>query len=337
LDRYEKGGHLSQTRHDLAANRYKTIGQLLCARESPFADQDPEVYPQGSMRLGTTVRPLDGPFDLDFVRQLSLPYFAVDPIALLTQLFTFFKANERYKDMVERKNRCVRLNYADDFYMDILPACRDTAAGLTCIRVPDRAMKGWKGSNPIGYTDWCSRSAIFPGIERKFFMGRSGPKAFNQRQEQKPMTTDKAQELTAQIGASIEQLCKETDAAKQSAMYRAWLSTMSRFYNYSFDNQILIWAQCPTATRVAGFHAWKDLGRSVNKGEKAIRILAPIIRKYEEEKTGKVSKYRAWSHFVALRFSTSHRLKARSFQNLNAMPPKEAKTCCRHSKRPPPH
>lgn len=154
LDRYEKGGHLSQTRHDLAANRYKTIGQLLCARESPFADQDPEVYPQGSMRLGTTVRPLDGPSDLDFVRQLSLPYFAVDPMALLTQLFTFFKANERYKDMVERKNRCVRFNNADDFYIDILPACRDTAAGLTCIRVPDRAMKGWKGSNPIGYTDW---------------------------------------------------------------------------------------------------------------------------------------------------------------------------------------
>jgi hypothetical protein len=89
------------------------------------------------------------------------------------------------------------------------------------------------------------------------------------------MTTDKAQELTAQISASIEQLCKETDAAKQSAMYRAWLSTMSRFYNYSFGNQILIWAQCPTATRVAGFHAWKDLGRSVKKGEKAIRILAP--------------------------------------------------------------
>jgi hypothetical protein len=104
------------------------------------------------------------------------------------------------------------------------------------------------------------------------------------------MTTDKAQELTAQISASIEQLCKETDAAKQSAMYRAWLSTMSRFYNYSFGNQILIWAQCQTATRVAGFHAWKDLGRSVKKGEKAIRILAPIIRKYEEEKDGQSVK-----------------------------------------------
>jgi hypothetical protein len=46
------------------------------------------------------------------------------------------------------------------------------------------------------------------------------------------MTTDKAQKLTAQISASIEQLCKETDAATQSAMYRASLSTMSRFYNW---------------------------------------------------------------------------------------------------------
>ena len=100
------------------------------------------------------------------------------------------------------------------------------------------------------------------------------------------MTTEKAQELTASITASIELLCKETDAAKQSAIYRNWLSTMSRFYRYSWGNQILIWTQRPTATRVAGFHTWKDLGRNVKKGEKGIRILAPIVRKCEEEQEG---------------------------------------------------
>jgi hypothetical protein len=99
------------------------------------------------------------------------------------------------------------------------------------------------------------------------------------------MTTDKAQELTAQINAAIEQLCRETDMAKQSEQYRDWLASMSRFYNYSFGNQILICSQRPDATRVAGFHAWKDLGRSVKKGEKGIRILAQLFANMMRRKT----------------------------------------------------
>ena len=57
------------------------------------------------------------------------------------------------------------------------------------------------------------------------------------------MSNDKAQELTKTINDSIATLCAETDAAKQSATYKAWLNTVSRFYRYSFGNQILIWCQ----------------------------------------------------------------------------------------------
>jgi hypothetical protein len=48
------------------------------------------------------------------------------------------------------------------------------------------------------------------------------------------MNNDKAQELTTKITESINALCAETDAAKQSAIYRAWLSTLSRFHKYSY-------------------------------------------------------------------------------------------------------
>lgn len=47
------------------------------------------------------------------------------------------------------------------------------------------------------------------------------------------MSNDRAQELTAKINQSITALCAETDAAKQSETYLAWLSTVSRFYRYS--------------------------------------------------------------------------------------------------------
>ena len=48
------------------------------------------------------------------------------------------------------------------------------------------------------------------------------------------VSNDRAQELTAKINQSITALCAETDAAKQSETYLAWLSTVSRFYKYSF-------------------------------------------------------------------------------------------------------
>jgi hypothetical protein len=67
---------------------------------------------------------------------------------------------------------------------------------------------------------------------------------------------------------------------------RAWSGKASRFHNYSFGNVLEIARQMPTATRVAGFWTWKNLGRSVNAGAKGIRILAPIIgvrRKKDEE------------------------------------------------------
>ena len=58
---------------------------------------------------------------------------------------------------------------------------------------------------------------------------------------------------------------------------------MGRFHRYSLNNVCLIVAQRPTATRVAGFHTWRSLGRFVRRGEKGIAILAPIVRRRREE------------------------------------------------------
>jgi hypothetical protein len=52
---------------------------------------------------------------------------------------------------------------------------------------------------------------------------------------------------------------------------------MARFHNYSFGNIVAIARQRPTATRVAGFGTWKEVGRFVKRGERGIQILAPII------------------------------------------------------------
>src|SRR5262249_40508481 len=68
-----------------------------------------------------------------------------------------------------------------------------------------------------------------------------------------------------------------------SAQLTALLKTMARFHQYSWHNVWLIAAQRPTATRVAGFHAWRWLGRHVRKGEKGITILAPVLGRSDRE------------------------------------------------------
>lgn len=68
--------------------------------------------------------------------------------------------------------------------------------------------------------------------------------------------------------------------------YRNYLSTMSKFYNYSINNIILIAFQNPNATLVAGYNAWKDkFKRTVKKGEKAISIMAPVKHKKQVQET----------------------------------------------------
>jgi antirestriction protein ArdC len=63
----------------------------------------------------------------------------------------------------------------------------------------------------------------------------------------------------------------------QSEQLKAYMAAMGRFHRYSLNNAILIVRQCPGATHVAGFRAWKRLGRDVRKGEHGIMILAPVV------------------------------------------------------------
>ena len=100
------------------------------------------------------------------------------------------------------------------------------------------------------------------------------------------VSTDKANDLKATLTAAIETLAAETDSVKQDAAFRTWLDSMSRFHHYSWSNQLLIAQQRPGATRVAGFHTWRKMGRFVTKGQKGIGIFAPVIRRFADANEG---------------------------------------------------
>lgn len=88
-----------------------------------------------------------------------------------------------------------------------------------------------------------------------------------------------------------EAFCKIEEGVKnvfESENYKNYLKFLSKFYNYSSNNCLLIMSQCPDASMVAGMNFWKSASRTVKKGEKAIQILAPIPHEFTKlnEETG---------------------------------------------------
>ncbi len=96
------------------------------------------------------------------------------------------------------------------------------------------------------------------------------------------MDANDARRLTEQ---AFEELRTALAAGRSDALTRV-LAAMARFHRYSARNVVLILAQQPAATQVAGFSTWRKLGRTVRRGERGIAILAPLRYRHPAGRAG---------------------------------------------------
>jgi len=96
--------------------------------------------------------------------------------------------------------------------------------------------------------------------------------------------SEKTRQLQTRISNFVEELAASTDQSRSSPKLLEYLSFTASFHRYSIHNTMLIFMQCPEASRVAGYNKWKSMGRQVKKGEKGIAIFAPMIFKKSKEK-----------------------------------------------------
>ncbi len=89
-------------------------------------------------------------------------------------------------------------------------------------------------------------------------------------------STPKPQSSREVIADNVKLLIEQLEAGHSEGL-TAYLSAMGKFHNYSLGSILEIARQKPDATRVAGLYAWNQLGHKVMKGQKGIRILAPMI------------------------------------------------------------
>ena len=151
---------ISPDLHETAVERYEEVGSWLAEN----GGTDWEIYPQGSFRLGTVVRParITGEYDIDLVCRLPLAKESTTQQALKDRVgnhltsYIKWKADQGDTDgpqNIEPSRRCWTLGY-EGFHLDVLPSIDDEERPPTGILLTDKNLREWQRSNPKGYADW---------------------------------------------------------------------------------------------------------------------------------------------------------------------------------------
>jgi hypothetical protein len=159
IDRIIADLELSPTQYKEATDSYNAVAAAL---QKLHPTLSPTIQPHGSMRAGTTVRPLRGErFDLDMICRLLISGKLYSPEQVYNLVWEALGQDDTYRHMRRRKNCCIRLEGPPEkvFYLDVTPAVPDWAH-TSSIYVPDRERKVWKSSHPIAFCDeWFLKSA----------------------------------------------------------------------------------------------------------------------------------------------------------------------------------
>lgn len=149
----------SPTQAERAKTCYEAVGQWLAdAGDNWLATSS--IYLQGSTALGTTVKPIGrNEYDVDLVCHIAGLGRWLQPARCKQLVGDRLKQHQYYKTILEEKPRCWRLNYANEFHLDITPSIPNTACMNGGELVPDKALRCWKASNPKGYRNAFQRRA----------------------------------------------------------------------------------------------------------------------------------------------------------------------------------
>jgi hypothetical protein len=147
-------------------DRYKSVGAWLEEGEYPGCSGELNIYPQGSFRLGTVVRPirdgLEASYDIDLVCEIPLRIERTDPQSVKFMVGDRLREHGSYRKLLDAEGRrCWTLEYAEQdgvgFHLDVLPAipAPHTHFDLSiAITNKEGATYCWSASNPRGYGTW---------------------------------------------------------------------------------------------------------------------------------------------------------------------------------------
>lgn len=164
LEKVGNSLEITNTQRKLAEERYEAVGKWLAEGEyCLFGDgkkqcfKDGEIYPQGSFRLETTVKPLGkSEFDIDLVFYTpNVSAESLNPERLKELVGNRLKEHDTYKKMLKPLNRGWRIDYANEFHLDITPSLDNLFEPHNDSElVADNKLERYMPTNPEGYAKW---------------------------------------------------------------------------------------------------------------------------------------------------------------------------------------
>jgi len=165
---------ISPSKYKQAMERFDAMQAYLQKGEYSGTNGQPEIYLQGSFKLGTEIRPhknsKDADYDIDIVCRLDHEKDVTTPKTVKHQVGDHLKADGTYGKMLDDEGkRCWTLNYAEQdgvgFHMDILPAVQESwnpfrendwyrSAIAVTNKCSDTGSYDWSTSNPKGFAEW---------------------------------------------------------------------------------------------------------------------------------------------------------------------------------------
>lgn len=160
---------ITSSQYEDAESKYQAIGKWLsegeyCLIDKKICLKDGEIYAQGSMKIGTVVKPIgQEEFDIDLV--FFIPNICkniITPEKLKKLIGDRLKSeNSIYKDKVTSTNRGWSVNYANKFHLDITPSLDKIDEPYNNSElVADKKLKTYMSSNPKDYAEWIDKSAL---------------------------------------------------------------------------------------------------------------------------------------------------------------------------------
>jgi hypothetical protein len=151
LERICQALELTPTEHALAKSRYESVGDWLAKSDREIL-RTLVIYPHGSVALGTTTRPHGKlEHDVDLVSHAPAANADLTPSELKREIGDRLRANGNYAPILEEKRRCWRINYANEFHLDITPTIANPQCPNGGELVPDKELRRWKPTHPKGY------------------------------------------------------------------------------------------------------------------------------------------------------------------------------------------
>lgn len=143
--------NLSDGRIATLDKRVEAVGSFLSNGEDVISNNFIDLIPQGSYAQRTIINPVDAndEFDADVLLDMN-EVEGWEAEDYVEQLYQVFRSSSTYREMVSRRSRCVTVNYAGEFHMDVVPyLTRHDERFIT-----NRNKNQYELTNPEGFNEW---------------------------------------------------------------------------------------------------------------------------------------------------------------------------------------